>query len=252
MHDIDRTLLESEQAEQGIASGDERENGEFSELLLYQVPELELASELLEVASEGELEAFLRDVFMSMGRATGQFTRPDTGKALTAILKDAARQALPLMGGAIGSLEAARQFVRLASSAYQQAAQAQRTMPPYPAARTAATAAAQRYSPGLARRFDGIAAAHDAPRRGYYRPSSYQQRRGYRQSELEGEAVSGGMSFEAGILERTRSLFGSLIGAGETVLALTGGDRDENRLTDILFYARHPEHRGRRIQPGEQ
>jgi hypothetical protein len=30
MHDIDRTLLESEQAEQGIASGDERENGEFS------------------------------------------------------------------------------------------------------------------------------------------------------------------------------------------------------------------------------
>jgi hypothetical protein len=69
---------------------------------------------------------------------------------------------------------------------------------------------------------------------------------------LEREATNGGMSFETGILERMRRLFGSIVGVGEATLAFTGGERDENRLTDVLFYTRHPEHRGRRIQQSER
>ena len=199
-----------------------------------------------------------------------------------------AEQSGPIPGLELESLrrrdqefEAARQFVRLASSAYQRAAQAPLTMPPHRAARMAATAAAQRYAPGLARWFGGRAAANGAARRGYKRSAPTGRCRMSRptvwrapydqpvpdlnansdsddfylnerepwqseynppgRSELEGESADG-MNFETGILERTRRLFGSIAGAGEATLALTGGERDENRLTDILFYARHPEH----------
>src|SRR4051812_31885659 len=35
-------------------------------------------------------------------------------------------------------------------------------------------------------------------------------------------------------------------------LAIAGGARDENRLTDTVFHARHPERQGRRLQPQER
>ena len=54
------------------------------------------------------------------------------------------------------------------------------------------------------------------------------------------------------ILERTHRLFGSVRGAREAAVALARGERDENRLTDVIFYARHPEYQGRRIQRSEQ
>jgi hypothetical protein len=79
---------------------------------------------------------------------------------------------------------------------------------------------------------------------------------------LEWEQAGQGVAFggehegsgfpDAGILERTHRLFGSIVGAEEAARVLAGGERDENRLTDVLFYARHPEYQGRRIQRSEQ
>src|SRR5690242_8848625 len=34
--------------------------------------------------------------------------------------------------------------------------------------------------------------------------------------------------------------------------AIQGGQRDENRLTDLIFNARHPERAGQRLQPSDQ
>jgi hypothetical protein len=34
-------------------------------------------------------------------------------------------------------------------------------------------------------------------------------------------------------------------------LAIIGGERDVTRLTDLVFFAKHPEQRGRRIEPGQ-
>ena len=56
---------------------------------------------------------------------------------------------------------------------------------------------------------------------------------------------------EVDLIGWARSLFGSTVGAAEAAAAVAAGERDENRLTDILFFARHPERRGERIQPGE-
>ena len=41
---------------------------------------MELASELLEVTSEQELEQFLGDVFRAASQAVGNFVRSDTGR----------------------------------------------------------------------------------------------------------------------------------------------------------------------------
>jgi hypothetical protein len=197
MHNLDRVQLESEQELAGL--GHEQEQGENEQFLgdilgaitggevgvpLHESQELELASELLGVTSEQELEQFLGDVFRTVGRNVGQFVRSDTGRALGGILKDAAGQALPVVGRAVadyvspgsgdtgaslaqkaGTLlgleleglsppdqefEAARQFVRFASAATKQAAAAPRNVAPHTAARAAVVAAAHHHAPGLA------------------------------------------------------------------------------------------------------
>ena len=197
MHNLDRTQLESEQ--EVFELGHEQEQGENEQFLgdilgaiaggelevpLHESQELELASELLEVSNEQELEQFLGNVFRTVGRTAGQFVRSDTGRALGGILKDAARQALPVVGRAIGDyvspgsgatgaslaqqagsllgleleglsppdqeFEAARQFVRFASAAANQAAAAPRNVAPHTAARAAVVAAAHHHAPGFA------------------------------------------------------------------------------------------------------
>ena len=159
---------------------------------LTEMQEMELASELLEVTGEQELEQFLSDVFSAVGQAAGNFIRSDTGQALGGILKDslssAAKQALPVVGRAIGDVaggygdigaqagsavgsllgleleglsaedrefETARQLVRFAGSAASQAAAAPRNVPPAGAAQTAARRAARIYAPGLLPRLQG-------------------------------------------------------------------------------------------------
>jgi hypothetical protein len=159
---------------------------------LPEMQEMELASELLEVTGEQELEQFLSDVFSAVGQAAGNFIRSDTGQALGGILKDslgsAAKQALPVVGRAIGDaaggygdigaqagstvgsllgleleglsaedreFETARQLVRFVGSAAGQAAAAPRNVPPAAVARNSASRAARVYAPGLLPRLQG-------------------------------------------------------------------------------------------------
>jgi len=192
MHDIDRTQLEAAGFE-----ADGREMGEMAPELfesaespLSEEQELELASELLEVGTEQHLEQFLGDLIGKVGSAVGQFARSDTGRALGGILKDAARQALPVVGravsqwvsptrgGPIGAdlatqagrimgleleglspedkeFEVAKQFVRFASAAAHRVCAAPPTAPAPVVARNAALAAARIYAPGLAPRLQG-------------------------------------------------------------------------------------------------
>src|SRR5438128_2685697 len=69
--------------------------------VLDEVDEMELAGALLEVSSEAELDRFLGDLFRRAGRAVGSVVRSPVGQALGGILKNAARQALPVIGGAL-------------------------------------------------------------------------------------------------------------------------------------------------------
>ena len=225
MHDIDRTQLEYEHAEQELgqealefeyeATGEFEDEfaGEFAgefedeyedededflggllggllggelETSELEMHEIELASELLEVAGEDELEAFLGDLVQRAAGAVGGFVRSPTGQQLTGILRSAAKQALPVVGGAIGDyvspgaggqwgrriataagdlmgleleglspqeqeLEVARRVVRLASAAGQHAARAPHAAPPRAVAQRAAATAARRHAPGLLR-----------------------------------------------------------------------------------------------------
>jgi hypothetical protein len=82
------------------------EMGEFAEAEspLGEVAETELAMELLEVGSEAELEQFLGNLFKRVGRAAGKFMNSSTGRALGGVLKNVAKKALPLAGGALGSI----------------------------------------------------------------------------------------------------------------------------------------------------
>jgi hypothetical protein len=105
MHDLDRTQLEHSQefesaseAALGHAIGEfEHTSGESE-----AATELELAAHLLEIHSEEELEQFLGDVLSGAVQGARALAATPTGQALTGILKDAAKQALPVVGGAIG------------------------------------------------------------------------------------------------------------------------------------------------------
>src|SRR5262249_57798699 len=67
-----------------------------------EAQELELASELLGITNEQELEYFLGNLINTVGGAVGRFAASDTGRALGGILKGAAKQALPVVGRAVG------------------------------------------------------------------------------------------------------------------------------------------------------
>src|SRR6185503_13377494 len=64
--------------------------------------EMELATELLDVQSEQELDRFLGDLISRAGQAVGRFVSSPTAHALGGILKSAARHALPIAGRALG------------------------------------------------------------------------------------------------------------------------------------------------------
>jgi hypothetical protein len=193
VHDLDRTWFETaeqegeqegeyegEQALEAVLGG---EVGEFEVGELHESQELELANELLEVTSEQELEQFLGDLLKSAAGATRSFIASPTGRQLTGVLRNAAKQALPIVGRAggewvrpgggaagaqvatgLGSLfgleleglsgedrefETARAFVRFAADAGRRAVAAAPNAPASTAVRRAVTAAAQRHAPGL-------------------------------------------------------------------------------------------------------
>jgi hypothetical protein len=192
MHDIDCTQLEAgidalesdqfEFTEEFDLSGAMEMESPFDE-----VEEIDLATELLTISSEEELDQFLGKLFRGawrgirkVGSAIGRVARP-----LGGILKGIAKKALPFVGGALGSLipipgvgtavgsalgsavskalemefeglgpedrefEMARRFVRLAGTAARQAASAQPGVDPQAVARSAVMAAARQHVPGL-------------------------------------------------------------------------------------------------------
>ena len=174
MHDLDRTQLETV----GIGELTAEATTPLNEAM-----ELQVAAELLEVAGEQELDRFLGSLISRGAKAAGRFLSSGTGRALTGILKGAARKALPIAGRGIGEwvrpgggaagarmataagqmlgleleglspedreFEVARQFVRFATAAGRCAASLPGTAPPPLVARRAALAAARNYAPGF-------------------------------------------------------------------------------------------------------
>ena len=187
MDDIDRTQMEylnessgfqGEQLEFGESEWSPEAGGIFSE-----AEEVQLATELLSVSNEGELDRFLGDLVSRATKAVGSFVRSPIGQAVGGVLKGVAKKALPLAGGAVGTyfggplgakigsglanaagnalglegemvgedreFEGARQFVRLAGQTATTAASAPQGANPSAVAQQAAIAAARQYAPGL-------------------------------------------------------------------------------------------------------
>ena len=170
----------------------EAEYGEFGEFgeasPLAEAEQIQLASELLEISSEEELEQFLGGLFKKVARGVGGLIKSPVGRALGGVLKSVAKKALPVVGGALGSMlvpgigtavgtklgslasglfeveleglpaeqaefEVARRYVNLAATAARNAAMT----PPRPGAnpravaRAAVAQAARTYAPGVYR-----------------------------------------------------------------------------------------------------
>jgi hypothetical protein len=209
MHDIDRTqreFLGELAGEQGHETGHEvfefqetgnqegqweTESHEVMEGPFNEVQQMELASELLEIQTEAELDQFLGKLIKGATRAVGSFARSSVGKALGGALKGLAKTALPIAGKALGTafggplggmvggklgnlasglfeteleglsqedreFEVAKQFVRLAGAAAQTAVRSPQTANPVAAAQAALTQAARTYAPGLLRQGVGL------------------------------------------------------------------------------------------------
>lgn len=124
MHDIDRTLADSEfEAEMEAYEGefeteyeepyDEYEyeseyefEGEYDDegsSVFDEAEEMELAAELLSVSDDEELEYFLGKLIKRAGRKVKRFVKSKTGRTLGRLLKGAAKKALPIAGKAIGT-----------------------------------------------------------------------------------------------------------------------------------------------------
>jgi uncharacterized protein (DUF697 family) len=182
---------EMEFGEFGEFEGEGEYEGEYGEPgrsagLLSEAQEIGLASELLEINNEAELEQFLGGLISKIGKAAGGFIKSPVGQALGGILKGVAKKALPMVGGALGSMvapglgtalgsqlgsaasnlfelelesmpqeeaefEVAKRLVGLTAAAASHAAQAPAGADPRTVARNAVAAAAREYAPGLHR-----------------------------------------------------------------------------------------------------
>jgi hypothetical protein len=186
MHDLDRTLFETE-----YPTAFEPPDEADSDGALSSAEELELASELLEVGSDQELEQFLGDLISRAARAVRNFARSSTGRSLGHMLGSVIKNVEPYASSALNTwiasrgggqspggdegtegqlapdtgrllgleleglspedrqFEVCRQLVRLASSAAQQASLAPQQADPDAVARQAIATAAATYAPGL-------------------------------------------------------------------------------------------------------
>lgn len=215
MHDVDRTQLEygSELSEYGeipeLTSEQYEYSGEFGNILgsifgeaqaegafegsgyefgessSGEVMEDELASGMLEVSNEQELDHFLGSLIKKAASGVGKFISSPAGKALGGILKQVAKKALPIAGGALGTFiggpvggalggklasmagdafgleyeglspedrdfEVAKRYVRFAHDAARRvAAHPHQHINPTAVAKAAVVEAAKRYAPGL-------------------------------------------------------------------------------------------------------
>ena len=210
MHDIDKTMMEFEgegvESQEGLEpesgfefEGEEGALGEYELIPQAEAPEpetpdqgevlsnseeMELASDLVSVSSEGELDQFLGKIL----KKAGGLLKSGVGSSLGGILKGVAKAALPWAGRAVGGMfggplgatiggklapmagrifgleleglsledqefETARRMVRLAADAVANAARASRTSAsPAQIARAAVIKSALKNAPGLLRR----------------------------------------------------------------------------------------------------
>ena len=166
-----------------LNGSDGQARGRGAELVQASSREAELATQLLEVQSEAELDRFLGSLLSRAGSAARKFADSSTGQALGGILKKAAGEALPVIGRGVGGaidpkyaglgervgrsagalfgleleglsnedreFEAAKAFVRFADNAVRHAASAPPGAPARAVATAAATTAARRHAPGL-------------------------------------------------------------------------------------------------------
>ena len=178
MHDLDRTQLETYGEMYEGETGYAGETG-----VLGEADEIELATELLGVSTEEELDQFLGSLFKKVSGAVGKIARGPIG----GLLKGVAKKIMPLAGGALGSFipipgvgtaagaalgtaasnmfevnlegmeaeeqefDIARRFVRLAGEAAANAANAGPAAATPSGARAALVEAAQTHAPGLAK-----------------------------------------------------------------------------------------------------
>ncbi len=183
---------------EGVFEGGFQEFQEFQELPLPESMEQELTSELLEVSNEQELDHFLGGLIRNVAGTIGKVVKSPLGRALGGILKAAAKKALPIAGGALGTFlggplggmvgtklasaagsafgleleglspedrdfELARRYVRFASHAAKKAAAAPPQVDPATVAKAAVVEAAKKFAPGLLAPLAGVAAAAATP-----------------------------------------------------------------------------------------
>src|SRR5262245_10911965 len=178
MHDLDRTQLETYETFEATPFGYAGEAGIFGE-----ADEIAMATELLGVSTEDELDQFLGDLVKKVGGAVGKIARGPIG----GLLKGVVKKVLPMAGGALGSFipipgvgtavgtalgnaaanlfevnlagmsqedqefDIARRFVRLAGDAVANAANAGPAAATPAGAKAALIEAARTHAPGLAR-----------------------------------------------------------------------------------------------------
>jgi len=213
MHDIDRISLEDafesyegedeyvqyenngfgyeQEDESFFETGEGETDFEFQPALANESPfteaeELALASELLNVTNEEELDQFIGTLIQSAGKSLRNLFKTPAGAQLGGIIKGAAKTALPLLGAAAGNFlipgiggamggklasaagsmlgleleglsredqefELARQIVRFGGAATRNTEAVEQAAPGPEGAQQAAIAAAQQYAPGLLR-----------------------------------------------------------------------------------------------------
>jgi uncharacterized protein (DUF697 family) len=184
MHDLDRTLrsqeseYESFEYEGDFEAESYQDETEYGSGPLTEEQEIELASELLTISDEAELDLFFGKLLKRAGRALaplGKFVKPLVKKALPIVGGIAGTYFGGPVGAKIGSklgsfasnlfevdmesfetdemeMEVARRIVRLASTAAENAAQAPSNANPVSVARTALANAARVHAPGLIKR----------------------------------------------------------------------------------------------------
>jgi hypothetical protein len=184
MHDLDWSQLETQEGGFELP-GEAAFETAFGELESDPGHELELAAELLEVRSDQELEQFLGKLLSTVVQGAQSIARSPAGQQLGGILKGAVKQALPVVGGALGNViapggqgqmwgsragsaagnllgleteglsqedrefEVARRLVQFARKAWQNLNAGPQAGPGWAVARAAATEAARQYAPGL-------------------------------------------------------------------------------------------------------
>jgi uncharacterized protein (DUF697 family) len=108
MHNIDRTLTEFEPEYETLQADEfEFENDEFGDSeygVFNEADEMDLASELLSISDEAELDQFLGKLLRKASKGLGKIIKSPLGKQVGGLLKGAVKNVMPIAAGALGTL----------------------------------------------------------------------------------------------------------------------------------------------------